>query len=867
MRLRNTVHRQASQRRWSVRKGRPSLEGLECRQLLSNGNGFVQGFAFNSSNSPVSGAAVQLLTTSNTLVASTTTNSDGYYAFNNVTPGTYNVAETAAGYSTSVSGSDIQTTINPASAINGNTEIQVTVLDLSQTSNPPPPPPTFTANWNGGIVGDTVSYQLLASPYNQGPVSGTATVGQLPFTLTGNQGNLTSIFTFCSDLFHDVFANNSYTVQASLTSNTTTLSPSTVPSYSTNLGEIGYLYNTFATNLSLGPSSSINTNGAALQVAFWALEYNVMPSSGPMTVTSPAHPGTPFSATGTSSAILSAADTYLADAYNNGTPKAEDAYFLNLYKPGANNSGQGMLSTDLLNFTNSPLSINTSQQPPTATVGTSIVDKATVSGGNNPTGTVTFNLYNNPNGTGTPLFTNTEPLSGGMATSAGYTATATGTDYWVATYNGDSNNATVSSGTAAEPVTITPASPSINTSQQPATATVGTLIADKATVSGGYNPTGTVTFNLYNNSTASGTPLFTDTETLSGGMATSTGYTATATGTDYWVATYNGDTNNKSVSSGTAAEPVVISPASPRSTPPSSRPPPPSAPRSPTRRPSAAGSTPPARSPSSSTPTRQRAARRCSPTPSRSPAAWPPRRATSRPRRAPTTGSPPTTAIATTSRSRSGTAAEPVTITPASPTINTSQQPATATVGTSIADKATVSGGNNPTGTVTFNLYNNSTASGTPLFTDTNVTLSAAWPPRRATPRPRRAPTTGSPPTTATQQQAVSSGTAAEPVTITPASPTINTSQQPATATVGTSIADKATVSGGNNPTGTVTFNLYNNPNGTGTPLFTDTEPLAGGMATSAGYTATATGTDYWVATYNGDTTTARSPAAPPPSR
>ena len=474
MRLRNTVHRQASRRRWSVRKGRPSLEGLECRQLLSNGNGFVQGFAFNSSNSPVSGAAVQLLTTSNTLVASTTTNSDGYYAFNNVTPGTYNVAETAAGYSTSVSGSDIQTTINPASAINGNTEIQVTVLDLSQTSNPPPPPPTFTANWNGGIVGDTVSYQLLASPYNQGPVSGTATVGQLPFTLTGNQGNLTSIFTFCSDLFHDVFANNSYTVQASLTSNTTTLSPSTVPSYSTNLGEIGYLYNTFATNLSLGPSSSINTNGAALQVAFWALEYNVMPSSGPMTVTSPAHPGTPFSATGTSSAILSAADTYLADAYNNGTPKAEDAYFLNLYKPGANNSGQGMLSTDLLNFTNSPLSINTSQQPPTATVGTSIMDKATVSGGNNPTGTVTFNLYNNPNGTGTPLFTNTEPLSGGMATSAGYTATAKGTDYWVATYNGDSNNAKVSSGTAAEPVTITSAGPSINTYQQPATATVGT---------------------------------------------------------------------------------------------------------------------------------------------------------------------------------------------------------------------------------------------------------------------------------------------------------------------------------------------------------------------------------------------------------
>ena len=140
-----------------------------------------------------------------------------------------------------------------------------------------------------------------------------------------------------------------------------------------------------------------------------------------------------------------------------------------------------------------------------------------------------------------------------MATSTGYTATATGTDYWVATYNGDSNNTSVTSGTAAEPVTITPASPTINTTQQPASATVGSSIADKATVSGGYNPTGTVTFNLYNNSTATGTPLFTDTKSRSsGGMATSAGYTATATGTDYWVATYNGDSNNNAVTSGTA---------------------------------------------------------------------------------------------------------------------------------------------------------------------------------------------------------------------------------------------------------------------------------------------------------------------------
>ena len=112
-------------------------------------------------------------------------------------------------------------------------------------------------------------------------------------------------------------------------------------------------------------------------------------------------------------------------------------------------------------------------------------------------------------------------------------------------------------------MTTVAASPSINTTQQPATAIVGSSIADKATVTGGYNPTGTVTFNLYSNPTGTGTPLFTDTETLVGGVATSAGYTATATGTDYWVATYNGDTNNVSVTSGKADEPVTISPASP----------------------------------------------------------------------------------------------------------------------------------------------------------------------------------------------------------------------------------------------------------------------------------------------------------------
>jgi hypothetical protein len=215
-------------------------------------------------------------------------------------------------------------------------------------------------------------------------------------------------------------------------------------------------------------------------------------------------------------------------------------------------------------------SINTTQQPASAVVGSSIADHVTVTGGSNPTGTVTFNLFNNPTGTGTPLFIDTEPLVGGVANSQGYTATAVGTDYWVATYNGNASNPPVTSAPlSGEPVTVTPATPSITTTQQPASAVVGSTIADKATVSGGFFPTGTVTFDLFNNPTGTGIPLFTDTEPLVGGVANSVGYTATVLGTDYWAATYNGDSNNDSATSGAVLEPVIISSAVPVPEPPS----------------------------------------------------------------------------------------------------------------------------------------------------------------------------------------------------------------------------------------------------------------------------------------------------------
>ncbi len=160
------------------------------------------------------------------------------------------------------------------------------------------------------------------------------------------------------------------------------------------------------------------------------------------------------------------------------------------------------------------------------------------------------------------MFTSTNPLGGTplSASSGSFTATAVGTYHWVATYNGDDNNAAVSSACADEPVTIGQATPTIATTPS-AGGPLGTSISDTAAVSGGDNPTGNVTFTLFppGNTTCTEPPVFTSPDhPLSGGSATSGSFTTAAVGTYHWVATYNGDADNITVSSGCTDEPVII---------------------------------------------------------------------------------------------------------------------------------------------------------------------------------------------------------------------------------------------------------------------------------------------------------------------
>ena len=192
-------------------------------------------------------------------------------------------------------------------------------------------------------------------------------------------------------------------------------------------------------------------------------------------------------------------------------------------------------------------------------VGGVISDSATLSGGSAPTGAIVFKVFgpNNATCAGAAAFSSTQRVGGnGTYSSGGFTTTAAGTYRWTAAYSGDATNAASSSpcNAANESVTVGQLGPTITTNAAPSSAFVGNTINDVAHLTGGFNPTGTITFRLYgpDDPTCSGAAISTSTRTVAGnGDYLSAGAVPTTSGTFVWVATYSGDANNRA-----AVEPV-----------------------------------------------------------------------------------------------------------------------------------------------------------------------------------------------------------------------------------------------------------------------------------------------------------------------
>ncbi|MEA2931627.1 MAG: hypothetical protein QOI56_412, partial [Actinomycetota bacterium] len=397
--------------------------------------------------------------------------------------------------------------------------------------------------------------------------------------------------------------------------------------------------------------------------------------------------------------------------------------------------------------------IATQATPPSAPFGTPIHDVATLSGALNPTGTVTFSLYDTSSCSAPPIFTSPDqPVVGDTASSGAYTPALTGTYSWVAAFSGDPGNLAVTGACddADEQVAV---NPTITTQAVPTTAVVGQPVRDVATVSG-TGPFGPVTFTLSSDPACTSVVFTSPNHPLVGGTATSDAFVPLVPGTYRWVAA------------------------------------------------AAATSTTPAVS------------------------------------------------------GTCGDVDEDVVVVQDTPTLTTQATPTTAASGQSVHDVATVSGGISPSGTVSFALYADAACTAPAVFT------SPGQPPAAGTAvSPDVAPAApGTYHWVATYSgdiaNAAVTGACDDPneqVTVTRATPTITTQATPTTAFVLDPIHDVATLSGGASPTGTVTFVLYGDQS-CSVPVTTSAgRALLGGIATSDDVSPQAPGTYHWVASYSGD--------------
>src|SRR5205823_3172972 len=139
-----------------------------------------------------------------------------------------------------------------------------------------------------------------------------------------------------------------------------------------------------------------------------------------------------------------------------------------------------------------------STAPGGGALGSSLNDTAHVTGGFHPSGSVTFSLYGPSDQAckiGRASWRAVDLASGAAATSDGPVAQLAGTYRWTASYGGDANNESASSGCAAEPVEIAKASPSLVTAA--GGGALGAPLNDTAHVTGGFHPSGNVVFSLY----------------------------------------------------------------------------------------------------------------------------------------------------------------------------------------------------------------------------------------------------------------------------------------------------------------------------------------------------------------------------------
>src|SRR3989475_1421 len=243
------------------------------------------------------------------------------------------------------------------------------------------------------------------------------------------------------------------------------------------------------------------------------------------------------------------------------TPVPSGTYgFEASYSGDANNNPITSLCASLTVNKSSP-SITTSLSLTTIPVGSSVSDSATMTGGYQPGGIVTYVFFVGSSCTGTsttvgaPVTVTKGALPG--APSQGFNNA--GSYSWNAAYNGDANNNAITS--PCESLTVKKASPVISTALSTNPITVGGSVSDSAAMTGGVQAGGTVVYSWFTGDTCSGAASIVSTVgVVNGVIPSSTARTFNSAGPYSWNAVYSGDANNSGSPSG--CEPLTVSPTS-----------------------------------------------------------------------------------------------------------------------------------------------------------------------------------------------------------------------------------------------------------------------------------------------------------------
>jgi SdrD B-like domain len=321
------------------RKLRPFVEMIERRALMTGGFGFIAGTAFidqaksgllDPTDAYLPGATIQLFQAGTASpIATTSTDANGAYLFNNLAPGTYTVTETPpTGFQPTAA--QALSNVEPGTVTSANS-IRVVVPNTD----------LLILNYSGVLANE---FQTLLAE-----VDGTMeqdAVGPLHASL-GTSPGATDIsgdfITFCVDDLARVSFGGGEDFPV-VTEPITSLSNGGTTISAEHAGRIAFLYNHF------GSGTLSNIQGPALQLAIWELLYDSSDtpdfSAGNFDDQGPLAPTTQT----TLDQVLAQAAAY----YNASAGKSEAAVLLQT-TGNTDSPHQSMLGTASFNFGNDPV--------------------------------------------------------------------------------------------------------------------------------------------------------------------------------------------------------------------------------------------------------------------------------------------------------------------------------------------------------------------------------------------------------------------------------------------------------------------------------------------------------------------------------